>query len=118
MQHWDADIQRRTSIYANDVLDIVDHLPHTRSANIIANQLGRSATSVMANHAESTRPKSIADKVSKQGICLQELQESRAWLALLEQRGYIQADTAQKLIQETDELISLFVSSIKRLRHH
>ncbi|MFL5800250.1 MAG: four helix bundle protein [Roseiflexaceae bacterium] len=118
MQHWDADIQRRTSTYANDILDIIDHLPHTRSANIIANQVGRSATSVMANHAESTRPKSVADKISKQGTCLQELQESRAWLALLEQRGYIHADAAQKLIEETDELISLFVSSIKRLGNH
>jgi four helix bundle protein len=115
MQPWDVEMQRRTLTFANAVLDIVDRLPSTRSANIIANQLGRSATSVMANHAESTRPKSVPDKIAKQGTCLQELQESRAWLVLLEQRGYIEGEIAAKLIAETDELIALFVTSVKRL---
>jgi hypothetical protein len=55
MQPWDAEMQRRTSAFANAILDIVDRLPSTRSAIIIANQIGRSATSVMANHAEIRR---------------------------------------------------------------
>jgi four helix bundle protein len=78
MQLWDVDVQRRIMAYANNVLDVVDKLPNSRSASIIANQLGRSAISVMANHAESTRARSTADKIAKQGICLQELQESHA----------------------------------------
>jgi four helix bundle protein len=89
--------------------------PCTRSSNIIANQIGRSATSVMANHAESARPKSVADKIAKQGICLQELQETRAWLVLLQQRGFVDEVSASRLIGENDELISLFVTSIERL---
>jgi four helix bundle protein len=96
-------------------LDIVDRLPSTRSSNIIANQIGRSATSVMANHAESARPKSIADKIAKQGTCLQELQETRAWLVLLQQRAYVAEAIANRLIGESDELIGLCVASIKRL---
>jgi four helix bundle protein len=115
MQPWDSEMQRRTTAFAHAILDIVDRLPNTRSANIIANQIGRSATSVMANHAESARPKSIADKISKQGTCLQELQETRAWLVLLEGRGYMSEETARNLIGESDELIGLFVASIKRL---
>lgn len=112
---WDADMQRRTLMYANAVLDVVDGLPTSRSAAIIANQLGRSATSVMANHAESTRARSMPDKIAKQGICLQELQESHAWLSLLRQRGLVDSDTCDCLLRETDELIGLFVASIKRL---
>jgi four helix bundle protein len=69
----------------------------------------------MANHAESARPKSVADKIAKQGTCLQELQETRAWLVLLQQRGYLEEGAAAALIGETDELIGLFVSSIRRL---
>jgi four helix bundle protein len=41
----------------------------------------------MANHAESTRARSAADKIAKQGICLQELQETHAWLSLLKLRN-------------------------------
>ncbi|MEI7771263.1 MAG: four helix bundle protein [Chloroflexales bacterium] len=115
MQPWDVDMQQRTQTYANAVLDVVDRLPTTRSATIIANQLGRSATSVMANHAESTRARSTADKIAKQGICLQELQESHAWLSLLRLRRYLDAEIADRLLGETDALIGLFVSSIKRL---
>lgn len=115
MQPWDVEMQRRTTAFANAVLDIVDRLPSTRSSNIIANQIGRSGTSVMANHAESARPRSVADKVAKQGTCLQELQETRAWLVLLQQRGFIEETTAVRLIGECDELIGLFVASIRRL---
>ena len=115
MQPWDTEMQRRTTAFANAILDLVDRLPSTRSANIIANQVGRSATSVMANHAESARPKSVADKIAKQGTCLQELQETRAWLVLLQQRGYLDEAAAAALIGESDELIGLFVSSIRRL---
>jgi len=115
MQPWDKQMQTRTTAFANAILDIVDQLPSTRSANIIANQIGRSATSVMANHAESARPKSVADKIAKQGTCLQELQETRAWLVLLFERDFIDAVDAGKLTGECDELISLFVVSIKRL---
>ncbi len=115
MQPWDADVQRRTLAYANNVLDVVDSLPNSRSASIIANQLGRSATSVMANHAESTRARSTADKIAKQGICLQELQETHAWLSLLKLRNYRDLETCDALLKETDELIGLFVASIKRM---
>ncbi|MEI7770295.1 MAG: four helix bundle protein [Chloroflexales bacterium] len=115
MQPWDVDVQRRTRVYANNVLDVVDRLPNFRSASIIANQLGRSATSVMANHAESTRARSIADKIAKQGICLQELQESHAWLSLLKLRTYGDLEACDLLLNETEELIGLFVTSIKRL---
>jgi four helix bundle protein len=115
MQPWDVEMQRRTTAFANAILDIVDQLPSKRSSNIIANQIGRSATSVMANHAESARPKSIADKIAKQGTCLQELQETRAWLVLLQQRGYVDEVTATHLVGESDELIGLFVASIRRL---
>lgn len=115
MQAWDVDMQQRTTAFANAILDIVDRLPNTRSSTIIANQIGRSATSVMANHAESARPKSVADKIAKQGTCLQELQETRAWLVLLNQRHYLEATLADQLIAESDELIGLFVASIRRL---
>ncbi|NCC33684.1 MAG: four helix bundle protein [Chloroflexia bacterium] len=114
MQPWDVDVQRRTLVYANKILDVVDRLPNARSASILANQLGRSATSVMANHAESTRARSVAEKIAKQGLCLQELQESHAWLALLKLRTYCDVDTCDELLKETDELIGLFVASIKR----
>ncbi|MEI7770834.1 MAG: four helix bundle protein [Chloroflexales bacterium] len=114
MQAWDVEMQRRTTAFANAILDSVDRLPSTRSSNIIANQVGRSATSVMANHAESARPKSVADKIAKQGTGLQELQETRAWLVLLQQRGYLDEALANQLIGENDERIGGFTRGAGR----
>lgn len=69
----------------------------------------------MASHAVSARPKSVADKIAKQDTCLQELQETRAWLVLLRQRNFVDDTTIDQLIRESDELIGLFVASTRRL---
>ena len=117
MQPWDIAMQQRTTDFADAILDLVDDLPSTCSATIIVNQIGRSATSAMANHAESARPRTIADKRAKQGICLQELQATRGWLVLLYRRGLLSKASADRLISETDALIGLFVASIRQFRN-
>src|SRR5262245_46649738 len=115
MQPWDEQMQTRARAFAGAILDIVDRLPNTRSAGIIANQIGRSATSVMANHAESARPRSVADQIAKQGICLQDLQETRAWLMLLFERDLIDDREVGRLLDECDTMIGLFVASVRKL---
>jgi four helix bundle protein len=69
----------------------------------------------MANHAESSRASSTADKSAKQGVGLQELQETHAWRSLLKLRNDRDLEICAALLKETDELIGLFVASIKRL---
>lgn len=45
----ETEMKARTKAFAIRVLNLVEALPETRSGRVIANQLGRSGTSVGAN---------------------------------------------------------------------
>ncbi len=52
--------------------------------------------------------------IHKLKIVLKELRETRVWLLMIVRAGLIQpAATLDPLIQETNELISIFVTSVK-----
>jgi len=47
-------------------------------------------------------------------ICLKELRETRVWLKIIEKTGLIKPESKLKLLfKENDQLISIFVASIK-----
>ena len=47
---------------------------------------------------------------------LQELDETAYWLELLEEAGLISADKLKSLRGETDELLSIFVAIVKKVK--
>jgi four helix bundle protein len=49
------ELQKRTKQFGQRVMKLCDALPRSRSANVIANQLLRSATSVGANYRSACR---------------------------------------------------------------
>jgi four helix bundle protein len=49
------ELQKRTKQFGQRVMKLCDALPRSRSANVIANQLLRSATSVGANYRSVCR---------------------------------------------------------------
>lgn len=82
---------------------------------VIGKQLLRSATSVAANHREAKHARSKAERIAKFNIVLQELEESALWLELLSENGLAEPKGLRQLLEETNELISIFVVSIKTL---
>jgi len=78
----------------------------------VAQQLARSATSPAANYAEACGAESKRDFVHKIQICLKELLETSIWLRLADRTcgGGLGLGS---LIQECNELISIFVASTK-----
>ena len=64
--------KKRTKDLALRVIRLVESLPDTKTANIIGNQLIRSATSVGANYRASCRAKSTADMINKLKIVEEE----------------------------------------------
>ena len=71
-----------------DVLNLVQELRGKKEA-IISNQIGRSATSVCANIAESKYGHSRADFIAKLEIALKEANETGKWLEMLLKTHYI-----------------------------
>jgi four helix bundle protein len=113
-----ADLKLRTRDFSLAVIWFYSHLPRETSAQILGRQLLRSATSVGAQYREAQRAKSAADFISKSEGALQELDETAYWLDLIEGSGTETSNAVRDLRDETEQLISIFVSLIKRAKQN
>ena len=111
------DLEERLLEYAAQIVRLVEMLPNTRAGNHIANQLLRSGTSPLPNHGEAEGAESRNDFIHKLGICHKELRESRRWLLLIKRVPLLkQCDLLDETLQETEELLRIFVASIRTAR--
>ena len=74
--------------FAVEIIGLVKSLKEKRES-IIANQIGRSGTSIGANIHEANYAQSKKDFVSKLEIALKEASETGYWLELLHRTNYI-----------------------------
>lgn len=73
-----------------------------------------SGTSVVANFREASRARTTAEFISKLEVCIQEGDETDLWLELLRADCGIQDKRIDQLLTETNELISIFITIVKR----
>jgi four helix bundle protein len=95
------------------VIRLCRTLPSSAEGRIITRQLLRSATSVGANYRAVCRSRSSAEFVSKLGIVLEEADETLFWLELLVDAGIAAPEKSQPLRQEANELVAIFVASLR-----
>jgi four helix bundle protein len=108
------DLEDRLLDYAAEIIRVVDMLPNTKAGNHVAGQLLRSGTASLPNHGEAQAAESAKDFVHKMRVCLKELRESFRWLRLIARVPLLPATMQLRdLAQETDELIRIFVASIR-----
>lgn len=110
------DLKVRTTEFALQIIRLYGRLPKTTEAQVIGKQVLRSGTSVGAHYREGHRAKSDADVINKFEGLLQELDETDYWLDLLVKAGIVPAKTLEPLIQETNELISIFVAIVTKIK--
>jgi four helix bundle protein len=111
----ESELKQRTKTFAQRVLRLIEALPASRSGGIIANQLGRSGTSVGANYRAVCRARSAADFYSKLGIVEEEAAESAFWLELVVEERMLPPRRVQPLREEANALTAIMVSSRKTL---
>ncbi len=107
------DLKERTKLYALRIIKLFRSLPRTADSQVIGKQILRSGTSVGAQYREACRSRSTSEFVSKMTSSLQELDETAYWLELLIDGGFVEEDKLQPLRDETEQLIAIFVSSVK-----
>jgi len=107
------DLRARTKAFALRIIRLYASLPKTTEAQVLGRQMLKSGTSVGAHYREATRARSSAEFVSKMEGGLQELEETVYWLELLIEAGIVKESQLRDLLQEADELTSIFVSSVK-----
>src|SRR5205809_7811413 len=108
------DLEERLLDYAANIVRLVERLPNTRAGNHVAGQLLRSGTSPLPNHGEAQAAESRDDFLHKMRICLKELRETKRWLLLLQRVPLVKSPALlAPLLQETEELIRIFVASVR-----
>jgi four helix bundle protein len=110
------ELQQRTKHFALRVIHLCESLPNSRTANIIANQLIRSATSVGANYRAACRARSKADFISKIGITLEETDESVYWLEMIRDIPLNSSEELTALLAEGKALTAIFIASSNTAR--
>ena|SRR5215216_6361347 len=110
------EIKQRTKVFTLRVLKLIDSLPNTRSAKVVAGQLGRSGTSVGPNYRSACRSRSAAEMISKFAVVEEEADESAFWIEMVGDHGLVAPDKLASLLREADELTAMMVASRKTLQ--
>lgn len=109
----DKDLRTRTKKFALRIIYLYRALPNNIESQIIGKQIFRSGTSVGAQYREATRARSTAEFISKIEGSMQELEETIYWLELLVEAEIFKQEKIQDLQNEADELMAIFVTSVK-----
>ena len=111
-----VDLKDRTREFALAVVQLVEDMPHGRTADVIARQLLRAGTSVGASYRAACRARSRREFVAKLGIVEEETDEAQFWLDIAAERGLADPDRVSALADEARQLVAIIVSSIRTAR--
>jgi four helix bundle protein len=107
------DLEERLIELAVRVITVVEALPDTKAGRHIAGQLVRAGTAPAANYGEAQSAESRRDFVHKMKVCVKELRETLIWLKMIERKPLCPPERLGPILGECNELISIFVKSIK-----
>ncbi len=96
---------------------LADLLPNNRVGWTFCDQIVRSSTSSASNYRATCRAKSDKNFISKLETTIEETDETLFWLEMIEELRIIdQPEEIISLKNEANELISIFVSSVKTVK--
>lgn len=102
------DLEKRTKLFALNIVKFVSSLPKSKITDVIGYQLLKAGTSVGANYREANRAESRNDFIHKIGIVEKEASESQYWLELCEEAKIGEYNEGQSLLAESGELLAIF----------
>jgi four helix bundle protein len=111
-------LKARTKRFALSVIELTALLPNNRVGWTFTDQVVRSATSIAANYRAVCRAKSDKDFVSKMETVIEEADETKFWLEMIEESNILKdgVEMVRLLNKEANELVSIFVSSAKTVK--
>jgi four helix bundle protein len=109
-------LSKRTKDFALRVIRMSQALPRGREANVLLQQVLRSATSMAANYRAAGRSRSKAEFIAKIGVVVEEADETVFWLEMLADSGIVRPAKLQDLLVEATQLVAIFTASRKTAR--
>lgn len=104
--------------FAARIIKLNRFLTDEKKEYIISKQIIRSATSIGANINEAQYGNSKADFIAKLHISLKETAETEYWLRLLLKAEYIDAKTADSLLNDCLEIKRILISSLNTAKEN
>lgn len=103
--------------FAVDIINIVKYL-RSQHETVIANQIGRSGTSIGANIHEANYAQGKKDFISKLEIALKEASETGYWLELLHRTNYIDDMQFKSLSDKCTTIRVMLVASCRTAKEN
>jgi four helix bundle protein len=105
-------------MFARRIIRLYRALPRETVAQVLGKQTLRTGTSVGANYREAHRARSKAEFIAKIGDCLKEADETIYWLELIADEQIVRRERLSALLNESNELVAIFVTISKNARGH
>ena len=105
-------IEKKAYAFALEVVQIYKYLTNEKKEFVLSKQLLRSGTSIGANINEALSGQSKRDFVYKLNIALKEARETKYWLNLLSDAGYISQDLFAGIYNNCIEIMKILSSII------
>ncbi len=106
-------IETKSFKFAIRVVNLYQYLTENKKEYILSKQLLRSGTSIGANVTESQNAQSNLDFINKMSIALKETSETKYWLRLLKETGYLTEEESKSMLNDCMEIESILVKIIK-----
>ncbi|RYY59187.1 MAG: four helix bundle protein [Chitinophagaceae bacterium] len=106
-------LEQRLIAFGVRMMKLTELFPATKAAKHMEGQMVRSGTAPALIYAEAQAAESKADFIHKMKLGLKELRETFVSLQMVRLMGWIGEPEIGSIVQENNELISIFVTSIK-----
>ncbi|MEQ3662483.1 MAG: four helix bundle protein [Flavobacterium sp.] len=114
-----AELEERLIEFASQVIVFTKSIENSFAGNHLSGQIIRSSTSPALNYGEAQSAESKKDFIHKMGICLKELRETYNCIRIIERTSLSkEINKTNDLKKEVNELISIFVASIKTAKNN
>jgi four helix bundle protein len=106
-------IQKKSYDFALRMVDVYKRLSNDHKEFILSKQLLRSSTSIGANIEEAIGAQSKSDFIAKMTIAYKEARETKYWVNLLIDSGFLNKDIGNSLLSDNEELMRI-IGSIQK----
>ncbi len=106
-------VTEKSYLFAVRVVKLCKFLRDERKEYQMSGQLQRCGTSIGANLAEAQQAQSRADFHAKCSISLKEASETKYWLSLLKDTGYLTQKEFSSIFADCCELEKMLVSIVR-----
>ena len=100
-------VQTKSYLFAIRIINLSRYLIENKKEYILSKQILKSGTSIGANIEEAIGGQSRKDFLSKMSISYKEARETKYWLKLLRDTGFVTEKEAESLLSDLEELLRI-----------